>query len=79
MEGVVDALVGDGCDPVVLLAEFADLGDFPGGVIGDAEAFEFACLWHFLLASAFVGFNEWFRRDVLCEWVEDTYLLYITH
>lgn len=42
MEGVVDALVGYGFDPAVSVADLTDFGDFPGGVVGDAEACEVA-------------------------------------
>ena len=40
VEGVVDALVDGGLDPVVGAGDFADLGDFPGHVVGDAEVGE---------------------------------------
>lgn len=42
MEGVVDALVGDGFDPTVFVADLADLRDFPCSIVGDAEAVEVA-------------------------------------
>jgi hypothetical protein len=42
VESVVDALISGGLDPTISVGDFADLGNFPGGVVGDAEAVEVA-------------------------------------
>lgn len=41
-DGVVHALVDGRLDPAALVAHLPDLGDFPGGVVAEAELDEFA-------------------------------------
>ena len=58
MEGIVDALIGDRFDPAVLVADFADLGDFPCGVVGDAEAVKVAWAWMLAYDRKLLGMDK---------------------